>query len=109
MSTTPPARRWRIRPSTITLLVGVAFAAVTAASGIIATLAGTEDRSGVQREVFTNIPGPYRAIFYTVLPVLILAGAYLFSLRVRNWERGQPDNRRTTTRNVERRLRDFRA
>ena len=33
----------------------------------------------------------------------------LFSQRVRNWERGAPDDRRTTKKNVGRRLKDFRA
>ena len=33
----------------------------------------------------------------------------LFSQRVRNWERGAPDNRKTTTKNAGRRLKDFRA
>src|SRR5690606_1081612 len=42
-------------------------------------------------------------------PVLIVYGAVLFSQRVRNWERGNPDDRRTTPKNVKRRLGDFRA
>ena len=41
--------------------------------------------------------------------MLIVYGSVLFSQRVRNWERGAPDNRRTTTKNVGRRLKDFRA
>ena len=35
--------------------------------------------------------------------------AWLVSLRVRNYERGTPDDRRTTKKNVHRRMRDFRA
>ena len=35
--------------------------------------------------------------------------AWLISLRVQNYERGGPDDRRTTKKNVHRRLRDFRA
>ena len=41
--------------------------------------------------------------------MLVLYGAVLFSQRVRNWERGAPDNRKTTTKNAGRRLKDFRA
>jgi ferredoxin/nitrate reductase gamma subunit len=41
--------------------------------------------------------------------VLLVYGAVLFSFRVRNWERGAPDDRGTTTRNIGRRLADFRA
>jgi Fe-S oxidoreductase/nitrate reductase gamma subunit len=59
--------------------------------------------------VFTNIPAAWKLGFYTVLPVLFLYGAVLFSYRVRNWERGAPDRRATNGENVKRRLRDFRA
>ena len=59
--------------------------------------------------VFVNIPSAWKAVFYTVLPVLIVYGAVVFSWRVRNWERGAPDDRRTTRANVGRRLADFRA
>ena len=63
----------------------------------------------MQREVFGNIPSVWKLVFYTVLPVLVLYGSVLFSQRVRNWERGAPDNRRTTAKNAGRRLKDFRA
>ena len=33
----------------------------------------------------------------------------LFANRVKNWERGGPDNRATTPKNVKRRMADFRA
>jgi Fe-S oxidoreductase len=48
-------------------------------------------------------------VFYTVIPIVIVYGAVLFSQRVRNWERGQPDDRGTTRANAGRRLRDFRS
>jgi hypothetical protein len=41
--------------------------------------------------------------------VLLIWGAFKFSDRVRNWERGAPDRRPTTKKNVKNRLRDFRA
>ena len=104
---TPPTRR--LRPSQLALLFGVAFAVVVAASGIVAALAQEHDDSHVQREVFLNIPSPVRALFYTVLTVLVLAVAWLFSKRIENWERGRPDRRATTRKNVGRRLADFRA
>src|SRR6185436_10489411 len=44
-----------------------------------------------------------------VVPILIIYGAVLFSQRTRNWERGKPDNRATTAKNVKKRLKDFRA
>ena len=72
-------------------------------------LAQWHDDSDVQREVFGNIPSVWKLVFYTVLPVLVLYGSVLFSQRVRNWERGAPDNRKTTAKNAGRRLKDFRA
>ncbi|HZA78648.1 MAG TPA: (Fe-S)-binding protein [Acidimicrobiales bacterium] len=106
-SATAPARR--IRPSHLVVGIGVAFALVTAASGVLATVLQWHDDSDVQREVFGNIPSAWKAVFYTVLPVVIVYGAVVFSWRVRNWERGAPDDRSTTRRNVARRLEDFRA
>jgi Fe-S oxidoreductase len=106
-STSAPALR--IRPTYVAVAVGIAFALITVASGVVATVLQWHDDSGVQRVVFVNIPSAWKAVFYTVLPVLIVYGAVLFSWRVRNWERGAPDDRRTTRANVGRRLADFRA
>ncbi len=39
----------------------------------------------------------------------VVITAWLASLRVRNYERGGPDDRRTTKRNAKRRFEDFRA
>jgi Fe-S oxidoreductase/nitrate reductase gamma subunit len=106
-NTPVPARR--IRPTYIAVGVGIAFALLTVASGGVATVLQWHDDSGVQREVFGNIPSAWKAVFYTALPVLIVYGAVVFSWRVRNWERGAPDDRRTTRANIGRRLADFRA
>ena len=46
--------------------------------------------------MFEGIPGPLQVAFYTVIPVLLVWGAFAFAERVRNWERGGPDRRRTT-------------
>jgi Fe-S oxidoreductase/nitrate reductase gamma subunit len=99
----------RVKPHQLAIALGALFATVTLVSGIAATLAQWHDDSNVQREVFGNIPGVWKLVFYTVLPVLILYGSVLFSQRVRNWERGAPDKRTTTTKNIGRRMRDFRA
>ena len=103
------APRRRLRPSQIPLAIGAALALFTVASGIVPTLTQWHDDSGVTREVFRNVASPLRLLFYSVLPVLFLAGGYLFSLRVQNWERGQPEARPTTRVNAHRRVRDFRA
>jgi Fe-S oxidoreductase/nitrate reductase gamma subunit len=109
MATEPSAPRKRFAPSLVPLLLGGAFALVTVVSGVTgATVAGHDD-SPISRKVFGDIPDAWQVAFYTVIPVLVLWGAWNFSLRVRNWERGAPDRRATTTKNVGRRLRDFRA
>jgi Fe-S oxidoreductase/nitrate reductase gamma subunit len=104
-----PASPRRIRPSQIAIAIGLVFALITIASGVLATVLQWHDDSSVQREVFGNIPSAWKLVFYTVLPVAIVYGAVVFSWRVRNWERGGPDDRGTTRRNVGRRLKDFRA
>jgi Fe-S oxidoreductase/nitrate reductase gamma subunit len=99
----------RVKPHQLAIALGAVFATITLVSGITATVAQWHDDSDVQREVFGNIPSVWKLVFYTVFPVLILYGSVLFSQRVRNWERGAPDNRGTTKKNVGRRMKDFRA
>src|SRR5438445_12192416 len=101
--------RPKLKPSHLTIIIGVAVAIVTAVSGIVAAIAQAHDDSPMTRAVFLNIASPIRAIFYTTLAIVFVAVAWLFSVRVQNWERGQPDDRRTTPKNIKRRLADFRA
>jgi Fe-S oxidoreductase len=108
-SSNTPAPALRVRPNYVAVGIGVAFALLVVASGVVATVLQWHDDSGVQRVVFVNVPSAWKAVFYTVLPVVIVYGAVVFSWRVRNWERGTPDDRRTTRANVSRRLADFRA
>ena len=91
------------------VLAGLGIALFTAASGIAAAITGFGSSATVTREVFGNIPGPLRAAFYTVIPVALVYASLLFAHRVRNWERGTAEKRRTTWRNVRRRLGDLRA
>jgi Fe-S oxidoreductase/nitrate reductase gamma subunit len=109
--TTPPAATARrVTPTHIVLAVGVAFAVIIVISGITATVFQWHDEdSAVQREVFGNIPSAWKTFFYTVLPIVVVYGAVNFANRVKNWQRGGPDDRSTTRNNVHRRLRDFRA
>src|SRR5262245_24855659 len=97
------------KPSQITLLVGVLLALFVLASGIIPVITQWGDGSPIQREVFTNIPDPVIVAFYFAIATMLLTVAWLASLRVRNYERGLPDDRRTTRKNVHRRARDFRS
>ncbi|TML07835.1 MAG: 4Fe-4S dicluster domain-containing protein, partial [Actinobacteria bacterium] len=89
--------------------MGIAFAFLSAASGIAGAALDWHDDSPESRRVFGNIPGPLQLAFYVLVVVLILAGAVQFANRAKNWQRGGPDNRATTTKNVGRRLADFRA
>ena len=104
----PPAKK-RLRPSQIAMGIGVFFALFTIASGIAAAIERWHSRKEHTREVFVNIPGALQVAFYTLLPLLFLAGGWLFSQRVQNWERGAPDDRSTNKANAKRRLGDFRA
>ena len=99
----------RLRPSDVVLAIWVGFALVTIVSGITGVVFEFHDDSVVSREVFGGIPSALRLAFYVVTPLLIVCAGVLFWQRVRNCERGAPDRRATTSKNVGRRLRDFRA
>ena len=68
-----------------------------------------DTETACDREVFGDIPGPFKVAFYTVIPIVLAWGAFRFADRMRNWERGGPAQRRTTTENAEARPSDFRA
>ena len=99
----------RVKPHHLALAIGVAFASVTAGSGIAAAAFGFHNYNPVHREVFGNIPGALKVAFYVITPFLIVLGAWNFAQRVKNWERGAPDLRATTGTNVRRRVRDYKA
>ena len=99
----------RLKPRHVVIGLGVGIAAFTAASGIIPNFTDFHEDSSVTREVFGNVPSPIKAAFYTVIPLLLVYGAVMFADRVKNWQRGRPDNRSTTLSNAPRRLADFRA
>jgi Fe-S oxidoreductase/nitrate reductase gamma subunit len=109
-SAAPKAPFWkRIRPYQAVIGFGVAFAALTVISGLNSWLNEQDESSDITRHVFGGIPTPLKIIFYTLIPALLVWGAVQFANRVKNWERGLPDNRSLTARNTPRRLRDFRA
>ncbi|MDQ1423085.1 MAG: hypothetical protein QOD72_583 [Acidimicrobiaceae bacterium] len=103
------AGRSRVRPHHLVIGLGVAVGLFTAASGLLPAIVGDEKDKAISRKVFVGIPGPLKLTFYTVIPVLLVWGSFLFAQRVRNWERGGPDNRSTTPKNAQRRFRDFRS
>ncbi|MFZ4515646.1 MAG: respiratory nitrate reductase subunit gamma, partial [Acidimicrobiia bacterium] len=105
----------RPRPSQFVMVVGILAALGTLASGVAPEITGWHPsialpvtRSNVTREVFGNIPSAVVVMFYCVVAAMLVVTASLIANRVRNYERGRPDNRRTTRKNVARRMRDFR-
>ncbi|HVX19031.1 MAG TPA: heterodisulfide reductase-related iron-sulfur binding cluster [Acidimicrobiales bacterium] len=103
-------RRVQLKPTYLVLGIGVLFAVVTAASGIVATITQWhDDKHRIQREVFGGVPSAVKLVFYIVIPLMFLYGAVLFANRVKNWQRGGPDRRATTRHNAERRVRDLRS
>ena len=104
-----PTGAKRIRPHQLVIGLGAGVAAFTVVSGIVPLLTGWENEDEVHRQVFLNIPSALKLAFYIVIPVSILTGSILFAQRTRNWQRGGPDDRSTTPKNVKRRLADFRA
>jgi Fe-S oxidoreductase/nitrate reductase gamma subunit len=99
----------RIKPHHLVIGLGVAVAAFTATSGVVPLITEWHDESPIGREVFFNIPSPLKLAFYIVIPVVIVYGAVMFSNRTKNWERGAPDKRATTTKNAKTRAENYRA
>ncbi len=99
----------RIKASRLVLGLGVVAGVVFILSGISPATLKFHDDSEVTREVFGNIPGWVKGTFYVVVGVAAVGVGILASRRVRNWERGQPDDRRTTRETLPRRLADFRS
>ncbi len=99
----------RMKPHHLVRLMGVGIALFTFGSYLAPFLFDFEDDEVVTRAVFENIPDAFKLGFYTVIPVLLIIGAWEFSNRVKNWERGRPDNRRTTLKNAKKRAKSFRA
>jgi len=99
----------RIKPHHLALGLGVGIAVFTAISGIVPLITGWHNENAIHREVFINIPGPLKVAFYTIIPIMLVWGAFQFANRMKNWERGAPAQRRTTAKNAKRRAADFRA
>ena len=99
----------RLKPHQLVIGIGCAMGVFILASGVLPLITEWHNENAVHREVFGNIPGPLKIAFYTVMPAMIIWGAFVFADRVRNWERGVSDRRRLTPKNAKKRLGDFRA
>ena len=99
----------RPRPHQIVFGIGVAVAVFTVASGIVPALTHWHHNSTIERPVFIDVPTALKVAFYAAVSTMFVVVGYLASLRVKNYERGGPDDRRTTRKNAKRRFEDFRA
>ena len=102
-------RRLIPKPHVFVLIVGAIVTLLTIASGLAPRITEWTEHSEITRHDFVNIPDGMYWAFYTSVAVMLFVCAWLVSLRVRNYERGKPDDRRTTKRNLHQRMRDFRA
>ena len=103
------APRKGLKPYQLSIALGVGIATFTMISGIIPHLVHWHSDSPIHREVFEGIPGYLQIAFYTIIPALLVFGSLQFANRIRNWERGAPDRRKTTKKNFKQRLADYRA
>ena len=99
----------RFKPHQLAIGLGIFMGVFTIGSGIIPQLTKWHGTKEPAREVFDGIPGAMQVAFYTVIPALLIWGAFAFSQRVKNWERGSPDRRRSTPKIITKRLKDVRA
>jgi Fe-S oxidoreductase/nitrate reductase gamma subunit len=99
----------RVRPHHVVFGVGLLVALFTVASGVMPALTHWGDTSHVRREVFVNVATAMKVVFYAAVATMLLLVGWLASVRVRNYERGTSDRRRTTRKNAKRRFRDYRA
>ncbi|MCP3976545.1 MAG: hypothetical protein GY720_18820, partial [bacterium] len=73
----------RLKPHHAVIALGAGIALFTAASGVIPIITEWHDDSSVQREVFDNIPTALKLSFYSVVPLLLVYGSYMFAMRVK--------------------------
>ena len=99
----------RFKPHQLSLALGIGMGVFILLSGVLPQITHWHNENEVHRTVFGNIPGPIQIAFYTVIPAMVVWGAFRFADRMKNWERGVIAKRRTTAKNAKRRAADFRA
>src|SRR5205085_2868246 len=109
MADTSPTPSRRLRPSHLAILLGLGWALLTIAAGVASAHFHFHDDSPISRHDLLNVPSAVKGAFYAMTTVAFLAVGYLFSLRAQNWERGQPDRRKTTKNNAKHRIEAFRS
>ena len=102
-------RGFPLKPSQVVLVLGLLIAAGALASGVVPRITEWHDGSRTARQVFIDVPEPIYWLFYATVATMLFICAWLVSIRVRNYARGAPDDRRTTRANAHRRLEEFRS
>ncbi|MFI5054391.1 MAG: iron-sulfur protein, partial [Acidimicrobiia bacterium] len=97
------------KPHQFVLAVGALVALFTLVSGIAPRITEWSEGSPISRVPFGDVPDAMYWAFYVTAATMLFVCAWLVSQRVRNYERGAPDDRSTTKKNFHRRIRDFRA
>jgi nitrate reductase gamma subunit len=108
-ASTANADEFEFKPHHVAIALGLGLAVFTAISGIVPLITDWHNDNDIHREVFGNVPGPLKLAFYTLLPLVLAWGSFKFADRMKNWERGRPAKRRTTTKNVQRRAEEYRG
>ncbi len=113
-------RRLRVfKPHQFIFAAGVVASVGTLVSAIAPRVTHWEDTSrqtrvlfstaGQQGEQVSKLPDALYWAFYITIASMLLVTAWLISQRVKNYERGQADNRSTTKKNFRQRTHDLRA
>ena len=99
-----------LRPNHMILGLWVGVAIITVISGFTSWIFDFHhDDDAVTRVVWLNVPPEIKVIFYSLVPALLIYTGLQLSHRVKNWQRGAPENRKTTSKNIKQRLEDMRA
>src|SRR5688572_26421935 len=93
----PPPSRAGFKPHQLAIWLGIGIAVFVVISGVVPLITEWHNDNAIHREVFGGIPGALQLAFYTVVPVVIVWGAFRFADRMKNWERGRPAPTRKTT------------
>ena len=108
-SETAAPKRKGLKPYQLSIALGIGIGTFAMLSGIIPHIVHWHTEDPISRKVFEGIPGYIQIAFYTIIPALLVFGSFQFADRIRNWERGAPDRRKTTKKNFKQRLADYRA
>ena len=108
-ATAQQTEKAQFKPHHVAIVLGLGLAVFTAISGIVPLITDWHNDNDIHREVFGNVPGPLKLAFYTLVPLVLAWGSFKFADRMKNWERGRPAKRRTTTRNAQRRAEEYRG